>query len=133
MMNRRNLLTAAIALPLAVPAMWLQQRLTGKARPPLARRLARPVTWTATRSEDIQSTVHGRGQVQRVALAMDDDGRFRALEVDLLADMGAAVLDARDGQEAVELAATNDIDMAFLDIHMPHMNGLDAARHIRTM
>lgn len=55
----------------------------------LARRTGRPVTWTATRSEDLQTTVHGRGQVQRIALALDDDGTFRALEVQLLADLGA--------------------------------------------
>ena len=55
----------------------------------LARRLGRPVTWTATRTEDLMSTTHGRGQVQRVALALDADGRFRALRVELLADLGA--------------------------------------------
>jgi carbon-monoxide dehydrogenase large subunit len=55
----------------------------------LAKRLGRPVKWTPGRSEDIQSSHHGRDQVQRITLAMDSDGRFRGLKVDLLADMGA--------------------------------------------
>ena len=55
----------------------------------LAKRLGRPVKWTETRSEGFQSTIHGRDQVQRISLAMDADGRFRGLKVDLLADMGA--------------------------------------------
>jgi carbon-monoxide dehydrogenase large subunit len=55
----------------------------------LAKRTGRPVKWTETRSEAFQATIHGRDQIQRISLAMDDDGRFRGLKVDLLADMGA--------------------------------------------
>ncbi len=55
----------------------------------LAKRLGRPVKWTETRSEGFQATIHGRDQIQRISLAMDEDGRFRGLKVDLLADMGA--------------------------------------------
>lgn len=55
----------------------------------LADKLGCPVKWTETRSEGFQATIHGRDQVQRVSLAMDADGRFRGLKVDLLADMGA--------------------------------------------
>ncbi|HUG86597.1 MAG TPA: xanthine dehydrogenase family protein molybdopterin-binding subunit [Euzebya sp.] len=55
----------------------------------IARRLGRPVKWTATRSEDMQATVHGRDQVQDISIAADADGRIRGLKVNLLADMGA--------------------------------------------
>ena len=55
----------------------------------LAKKLGRPIKWTATRSEDIAATIHGRDQVQRLSLAMDSDGTFRGFKVDLLADMGA--------------------------------------------
>lgn len=54
----------------------------------LARRLGRPVKWNATRSEDVQVTTHGRDQIQTISLALDEDGRFRGLKVDLLADLG---------------------------------------------
>lgn len=39
---------------------------------------------------------------------------------------------ARDGQEAVELAAAFRPALALLDIGMPRMNGYEAARRIRT-
>jgi aerobic carbon-monoxide dehydrogenase large subunit len=55
----------------------------------IAMRLGRPVKWTATRSEDMQATIHGRDQVQDIAIAADADGRIRGLDVKLLADMGA--------------------------------------------
>lgn len=55
----------------------------------LARKLGRPIKWTATRSEDIQATIHGRDQIQKIGLAMEEDGTFKALKVELLADMGA--------------------------------------------
>jgi aerobic carbon-monoxide dehydrogenase large subunit len=55
----------------------------------IAKRLGRPIKWTATRSEDVQATIHGRDQIQDLAIALDADGRIRGLEVDLKADMGA--------------------------------------------
>lgn len=55
----------------------------------LARKLGRPIKWTETRSEGFQATIHGRDQIQTITLAMDEDGTFRGLKVDLLADMGA--------------------------------------------
>ena len=55
----------------------------------LARRLKRPVRWTEERTENAQATVQGRGQIQRIDLAADDQGHITAVRVDLLADMGA--------------------------------------------
>ena len=54
-----------------------------------ARSLGRPVTWVPTRSEDLVSLPHSRAQVQHAELAVDADGRFRALRVRLLGDAGA--------------------------------------------
>lgn len=55
----------------------------------LARKHAAPVRWTETRSEGSVGTIHGRGQIQDIELAADDDGRITAVRVNLLADMGA--------------------------------------------
>ncbi|WP_028930487.1 xanthine dehydrogenase family protein molybdopterin-binding subunit [Pseudonocardia asaccharolytica] len=55
----------------------------------LARRLGRPVKWTETRSEHHVATTHGRGQVQRIAVAATREGRILGMRVNLLADMGA--------------------------------------------
>jgi carbon-monoxide dehydrogenase large subunit len=55
----------------------------------VARKLGRPVKWTESRSEAFQATIHGRDQIQDVAVAATRDGRLLGLKVDLLADLGA--------------------------------------------
>ena len=54
-----------------------------------AERLGRPVKWVSERMEHFVADSQGRANVANLRLALDDDGRFLALEVDLLADMGA--------------------------------------------
>lgn len=54
-----------------------------------AKALDRPVSWTGTRSECLASDYHGRSNRIRGELALDADGRFLALRLDWLADMGA--------------------------------------------
>ncbi len=54
-----------------------------------ARRLGRPVKWVADRSEHFLGDAQGRDNVTTLKLALDRDGRFLALAVDLIADMGA--------------------------------------------
>jgi carbon-monoxide dehydrogenase large subunit len=54
-----------------------------------ARRLGRPVKWVADRSEHFLGDAQGRDNVTTAKLALDAGGRFLALEVDLVADMGA--------------------------------------------
>ena len=53
------------------------------------RRLRRPVKWIAERSEHFLADAQGRDNVTTAKLALDEKGRFLALEVDTLADMGA--------------------------------------------
>ncbi|MGH9039159.1 MAG: xanthine dehydrogenase family protein molybdopterin-binding subunit [Acidimicrobiia bacterium] len=55
----------------------------------LARRLKRPVRWTEERTENSQATIQGRGQIQDIELAADEDGKISAVRVNLVADMGA--------------------------------------------
>ncbi len=54
-----------------------------------ARKLARPVRWTAQRSEAFITDTHGRDHVTRVELALDGDARFTGLRVLTTANMGA--------------------------------------------
>ena len=54
-----------------------------------SRRLGRAVRWTATRTESFVSDVHARDQFARARLAVDDSGRVQALDVDVLANLGA--------------------------------------------
>jgi aerobic carbon-monoxide dehydrogenase large subunit len=54
-----------------------------------ARRLGRAVRWTPTRSDDLVSLPHSRGQVQYVELGCRRDGTFTGLRVHLVGDAGA--------------------------------------------
>jgi aerobic carbon-monoxide dehydrogenase large subunit len=56
-----------------------------------AKLLKRPVRWIETRTESIQTTTHGRGQVFDVELAARRDGSLLALKVIQYLDVGAYV------------------------------------------
>src|SRR5207248_5619694 len=55
----------------------------------LARRLGRPVKWVETRSENLISMPHGRGQVQYVQLGCKRDGTIVGMRCQIVADSGA--------------------------------------------
>ena len=54
-----------------------------------ARRIRRPVKWTAARSESFQTDAHGRDHVTTAELALDGDGKFLAMRVNTKANLGA--------------------------------------------
>ncbi len=54
-----------------------------------AAKLGRPVKWTAERTESFLSDAHGRDHVSTAEMALDEEGKFLALRVKTLANMGA--------------------------------------------
>ncbi len=54
-----------------------------------ARKLGRPVRWTATRSESFLTDAHGRDHVTKIELATEKDGTFIAFRTETLANVGA--------------------------------------------
>jgi aerobic carbon-monoxide dehydrogenase large subunit len=52
-------------------------------------RLGRPVKWIEDRNESFLASVQSREQIHEAHLAFEDDGRFVALQTDLLGDIGA--------------------------------------------
>lgn len=54
-----------------------------------ARRLGRPVRWVAERTEEFISAAQGRDNHTRARLALDQDGRFLALDVSTVTNLGA--------------------------------------------
>jgi len=50
---------------------------------------ARPVKWIETRRENIQATIHGRGQVGEIEIACREDGTVKGLRYNVVADLGA--------------------------------------------
>jgi aerobic carbon-monoxide dehydrogenase large subunit len=54
-----------------------------------AERLRQPVKWICDRTEHFLGDSHGRDNISTARLAVDNKGRFLALELDIIADMGA--------------------------------------------
>ncbi|MBQ6638108.1 MAG: response regulator transcription factor [Lachnospiraceae bacterium] len=66
-------------------------------------------------------------------LVVDDEARMRKLVNDFLTKAGYHVLEAADGEEALQVFYDNkDIALILLDVMMPKMDGWDVCREIRT-
>ena len=65
-------------------------------------------------------------------LVVDDEARMRKLVKDFLSVKGVQVLEAADGEEAVDLFfEQKDIAMILLDVMMPKMDGWEVLKTIR--
>jgi DNA-binding response OmpR family regulator len=64
-------------------------------------------------------------------LVIEDEASIREFEVTYLRDAGYTVIEAADGQAAVELFEKHKPDLAIVDINLPKMNGLDVCKAIR--
>jgi len=67
-----------------------------------------------------------------IVIAEDED-LLRYCTVRLLAQHGYRVIEARDGQEAIELLEQCDdpVHLLITNYNMPRMNGIDLARHLK--
>lgn len=65
-------------------------------------------------------------------LMVDDESRMRKLVSDFLTRKGYIVIEAGDGEEALDrFYEDKDISLVILDVMMPKMNGWDVCREIR--
>jgi DNA-binding response OmpR family regulator len=67
----------------------------------------------------------------RVALIVDDDAEVRAMVRGLLERRGCAVLEAGDGDEAVEEVWASRPDIVLLDVNMPRVDGWEVLARLR--
>lgn len=64
-------------------------------------------------------------------LCVDDNPANLKLVETLLSDMGAEVLTAESGEEALELLTRQGVDLIFMDVQMPGMDGRQATAELR--
>jgi CheY-like chemotaxis protein len=76
--------------------------------------------------------VYGTNQVATV-LVVEDTEDNRQMLSSLLVLSGFQVVEALNGQQAVEVAASVHPDIILMDLSLPHVDGLAATREIRAM
>ena len=64
-------------------------------------------------------------------LIVEDNHQNRCLMVDILRVHGYEILEARDGMEGLKMAQLHKPDLILLDMQMPVMDGLEAARLLK--
>jgi DNA-binding response OmpR family regulator len=68
---------------------------------------------------------------QPIVLAADDDDDILALVAFRLERSGYTVIQAHDGEEALQLALESRPDLAVLDVMMPKLDGFELTRRLR--
>ncbi|MBV9687830.1 MAG: xanthine dehydrogenase family protein molybdopterin-binding subunit [Alphaproteobacteria bacterium] len=85
-----------------------------------ARRLGRPVRWVAERGEEFVSGTQGRDNFTKARLALDGNGRFLALEVSTVANLGAYLSSNGPGSStnspATAMGGVYAIPAVFMDV-----------------
>lgn len=67
-------------------------------------------------------------------LIVDDSPSMRQLLSALLVRAGHLIVEARDGVDALEQAqATEQVDLALVDVNIPHINGISLVRQLRAV
>jgi len=66
-----------------------------------------------------------------ILIAEDEEFNFLYLR-EILAPTKAAILQAIDGEMAVQICMTSHVDLVLMDVKMPKMSGLEATKKIRS-
>ncbi len=66
----------------------------------------------------------------RILIVDDEPNQRRSLAIGLRLE-GFTILEAADGQAALDTLAAHEVDLAIVDLMMPGINGLDLARRMR--
>jgi len=74
---------------------------------------------------------HTPNRICRSVLIVDDSLPNIELLAEFLSHSNSSVTRARNGKEAVDIASVTTFDLIIMDVHMPLLNGIEAARSIK--
>lgn len=66
-------------------------------------------------------------------LAVDDSASMRRMVRATLQSAGYGVVEAADGQEALDFARDNPVDLVITDVNMPRMDGITLVSELRCL
>ena len=66
-------------------------------------------------------------------MVVDDDAQIRRVLRTAFVAQGYEALDARNGEEALEMLRDEKVDLVILDVNMPGMSGLETCRAMRSI
>lgn len=77
------------------------------------------------------SAVEASPSVALRVVVADDDPINRKVAASMLSRLGCRVMTVESGLQALAATAAENPDVVFLDLNMPHMDGLEAARRLK--
>lgn len=69
----------------------------------------------------------------RTILTVDDSTSMRQMVRATLQSAGYGVVEAADGQEALDFARGNNVDLVITDVNMPRMDGIRLVSELRAL
>jgi len=69
----------------------------------------------------------------RLIMTVDDSASMREMVRATLTSAGYAVVEAVDGQEALDYARDNPCDLVISDVNMPRMDGITLVHELRSL
>ena len=71
--------------------------------------------------------------MQRTIMTVDDSTSMRQMVKATLVSAGYGVVEAADGQEALDYARENPVDLVIADVNMPRMDGITLVSELRLL
>ena len=69
----------------------------------------------------------------RMIMTVDDSTSMRQMVKATLISAGYGVVEAADGQEALDYARDNSVDLVIADVNMPRMDGITLVSELRSL
>lgn len=69
--------------------------------------------------------------MEKTVLIVDDNEHCRAILGIILQSAGYSIIEARDGAQAIEKAIAGTPNLILMDLDLPDMTGIDAARALK--
>ena len=71
--------------------------------------------------------------MNRTIMTVDDSTSMRQMVKATLQSAGYGVVEAADGQEALDYARENSVDLVISDVNMPRMDGITLVHELRSL